>query len=309
MILNTPYQFKLLQETANAGIVEGINKYIVIEYGYIQQTQSLKLKPFETPTGTLNPVILYGSTDCEKSIASFNHPLVNPANKWIALDLRPIVRTSGDTVEIRNASDYALAVTRFILTGLWISEKQSSLYALRLPHIAFAQWLSSNLTRKFGLNMVEQTKLFALSALYYAHQFTNDFNSDDVAKLKLRLKGEIFVDSIVDEVVSDAGNLNNAQDFCLACYKVTKSPRLMGLTFGVLTNVLANNWYSTQGSELALLSLEHPPTWISLVNACCTTKSYRNSFISKVVDGKNKRGAAEDFIKGINMLTASQKGD
>lgn len=311
MILRNPYQFKLLEPQRNTSVIEHVNKYIVIEYGYIQASQSLRLKPFETPTGVLKPVILYGGTDVEKDIPAFNHPLINERNNWIALDLRALVRSSGagGTLEVRNASDYALSVTKFILSGQWAAGKQSSLYALRLPHVAFAEWLSSNLTRKFGLNITEQVKLFVLAAIYYAHQFTDEFTSDDLGKLKLRLQGEVFFPDMIDQVALDAGDLNNTEDFCQACYKVTQSPRLQGLSFGVLTNVLANNWYSTQGSELAMLSLEHPPTWISLVGACVTTKSYRNSYISKVVDGKNKKGAADDFLKGINMLTNLQKGD
>jgi hypothetical protein len=309
MLLHHPYDFKLLQSQRHSASAEHINRYIVIEYGYIRETQSLKLKDFATVKGVLKPVILYGGTDVEKDIPAFHHPLLNEKNNWLALDLRALVRSSDSGVQVRNASDYALSVSRFILSGLWLGDKQASMYTLKLAHIAYAEWLSTNLTRKFGLNITEQIKLFVLSALYYSHQFTDSFDADDLGKLKLRLQGEVFVESIIDEVAADAGVLNNTEDFCAACYRVTQSPRLQGLTFGVLVNVLSNNWFSTQGNELALLSLEHPPTWISLVSACLTSKSYRNSYISKVVEGKNKRGAGEDFLKGFNMLIGAQKGE
>lgn len=308
MILRDPYQFKLLQLHQDPRIVNHVNNYIVTEYGYMRENQLLRVKNFETATGTLKPVILYGTTSAEKDIPAFHHPLVNEKNNWIALDLRAFVRPSvlGGPLEPRNASDYAMAVSRFILSGMWLSDKQGAMYGLRLAQVSFAEWLSTNLSRKFGLNMAEQVKLFALSALYYANLFTNHFSEDDVTKLKLRLKNEIFAESIIDEIAGDAGKLDNIEEFCVACYSVTKSPRLQGLNLGVLVNVLSNNWFSTQGNELPLLALEHPPTWISMVSACVTTKSYRNSYISKVVEGKNKKGAAEEFNKALNAIVHAQ---
>lgn len=311
MILRDPYQFKLLQAHRDTRIVDSINNYIITEYEYLRESQPLKIKDFVTETGVLKPVMLYGITSAEKEIPAFHHPLINAKNNWIALDLRSLVRVSPEDGQVtpRNASDYALGITRFVLTGLWAAGKQSSLYAFRLPHLSFAEWLSTNLTRKFGLNITDQIKLFALSALYYSHQFKNNFDEEDVSKLKIRLQGEIFVESIIDDVVSAAGDLNNIDDFCIACFKVTNSPRLQGLTTNVLINVLANNWYSTQGGDLAMLSLEHPPTWISLVSSCLTTKTYRASYISKVVEGKNKRGSGDEFLKDLNALVKTQTGE
>lgn len=308
MILRDPYQFKLLQPQQDPRIFNYVNTYIVTEYSYLRSNQLLKVKSFETAVGNVNPVILYGTTSVEKDVPVFNHPLINEKNNWIALDLRAFVRPStlGGPVEPKNASDYAMAVMRFVLTGMWLSDKQGAMYGLRLPHVSFAEWISSNLVRKFGLTMTDQVKLFALAAIYYANLFTNNFTEDDLIKLKLRMKNEIFVESIIDEVASSVGKLDSIEDFCAACYEVTKSPRLQGLNLGVLINVLSNNWFSTQGAELPLLALEHPPTWISMVASCVTTKSYRNSYISKVVEGKNKKGAAEEFIKALNAIVYTQ---
>lgn len=309
MILRNPYNFKLLSAQNHKTVIDAINEYIVVEYGYLKSAQALQIKDFETQQGPLKPVILYGLTGIESSVAAFNHPLINQANHWIALDLRAFVRIEAGKAEPKNASDYALALTKFVLTGMWVADKQASIYALKLPHVTFAEWLSTSLTRKFGLNVTDQIRIFALAALYYAHLFVDEFTADDVLKLKLRLKNEIFVEGVIDEVVLAAGKLDTVEDFCGACFNVTKSPRLKGMSLGILINVISNNWYSIQGSELAMLSLEHPPTWVSLVNACLTTKSYRNSYVGKIVDAKDKRGAGEELLKGVNMLTQLYKGD
>lgn len=309
MILRNPYSFKLLSAQSHKTTIDAINEYIVVEYGYLKSSQALQLKDFQTQLGALKPVILYGLTGIESNIPAFNHPLINEANHWIALDLRAFVRITEGKPEPKNASDYALSLTKFILTGMWVADKQSSIYSLKLPHLAFAEWISTSLTRKFGLNITDQIRIFVLAAIYYAQLFVDEFTAEDLLKLKLRLKNEIFVEDVIDEVASSIGQLKEVEDFCEACFTVTKSPRLKGMSLGILINVISNSWFSIQGSELAMLSLQHPPTWVSLVNACLTTKSYRNSYIGKIVDAKDKRGAGEELLKGVNMLTQLYKGD
>lgn len=311
MILINPYQFKPLELQYDPRIIEHVNRYIITDYANMQNNQLYRVNNFDTPTGTLKPVILYGTTESEKEVPSFKHPVINHKNNWIALDLRGYVRQSekGGPVQAKNASDIGLVLTRFVLTGLWLEERQTAVYGLKLAHISFAEWLSSNLVRKFGLNITDQIKLFTLAAIYYRSLFTNSFNEEDLDKLKLRLQGEIFVPSIIDEVASIALPLESIDDFCTACYKVTNSPRLQGFSLGVLMNVLTNNWFGTDGQELTTLSLVHPPTWVSLVDASMRSRSYRNNYIAKVVDGKNKKGAGAEFLQAITPLVRLKLGD
>lgn len=310
MILRDPYQFKFLHLLNNADVVNNINNYIVTEYGYLKDTQLFQPKEITTDIGSIKPVILYGLTAAEQHIPSFNHPIYSTKNKWIALDLRQLVKKDPATGKavVRNVSDYSLVTLKFILTCNWFAGKESMLYTLKLPHIAYAEWLSTNITRKFGLNMTEQVQLFVLAAIYYATLFTNTFEADDVQKLTLRLKNEIFVQNLFDDVIAKCGTLNSIDDFCKACYSVTESPRLKGFDTAVLMNIMPNNWFSVAGNELAVLSLCHPPTWISLVYSSLVSKTYKSCYIAKVVEDKNKRGSGAEFLKELEVMIKSQTG-
>lgn len=305
MILKEPYEFRSLKLVNNSNTITNINKYITIDYIYIKEKEKLKIKSFSDLHVTLNPVILYGLSDIEKEIPFFSHPIINTQHKWIALDLRPYVKLSDDkqTYEIKNESEYALAIHRFILTGLWYTGKQNSLYGLKLGHFAFASWVSDNLTRKFGLDLNNQLQLRVLALIYYSHLFTDSFDEDDFNKLVIRSKEDVLVPSILEEVNSKIKSLENIDDFCQACYDVTGNIRLKGLDYTVLINILGSNWIGSSGKELALLSLEHPPTWLSLVYASLTQRSFKKNFIATVVDKLDKRGKGEEFTKELFNLT------
>lgn len=311
MILINPYEFELLQLYNHSATVDAINNYIVTEYGYLRDNQLFRPKDLNSPTGLIKPVVLYGLTSTEQHVPTFAHPLYSAKNGWVALDLRQVVKVDAATsqVSVRNASDYSLMTLKFILTCDWFAQKYNLLYGLKFPHLVYAEWLSGSLTRKFGLSMAEQVQLFTLSSIYYATLFTNSFGQDDIQKLSLRLKNEIFASGLIEEVHERAGKLESLEDFCTACYTVTESPRLKGLNPSVLLNALSNNWFSVGGNELAVLSLRHPPTWVSLVYASLTSKSYRNCYIAKVAEDKNKRGVGQEFLKELEAIVKTQTGE
>lgn len=311
MILIEPYEFKILNLLNNSQIIFNINKYITIDYTFIRDKEKIKIKPFKNDYVTLTPVILYGLSDIEKEITPFNHPIINKEGKWIALDLRTVVRLSADkeNFEIKNDNEFNLSLQRFILTGMWVIGKENSLYNLKFPHFCFASWLSENLTKKFGLDLNNQLQLRILSLIYYSKLFTNNYNEDNFNKLIVRLREDILIPELINEIYKTAGKLENIDDFCKACYNVTNNIRLKNLDINVLINVLANNWIGLHGKELVLLSLEHPPTWISLVFAALTQRSFNKNVIGTIVNKFNRKGVGDDFLKELVYMTREYKED
>ncbi len=310
MILRNPYDFRSLKLMNNSHTVLNINKYITLDYAYLKEKEKIKIKPFtDHGSVTLNPVILYGLSDIEKEIPSFNHPLINEANNWIALDLRNYVthNASKDDYMVRSESEYNLAIQRFILSGMWYVNRQQPIYSLKLGHFAFANWLSENLTRKFGLDMANQLQLKVLGLIYYSGMFTDHFGQDDFEKLTIRSKEDVLVPSLIQEVYERSGPVGTIEEFCQACYKVTDNIRLKDLDYTVLMNVLGTNWIGSNGKELALLSLSHPPTWLSLVYASLAQRSFKKNFIATVVDRLDKRGKGDEFLNAMFTITNEQR--
>jgi len=299
MILQNPYHFRSLKYFNNKEIITSINRFLAIDYVYLKSKEKLNSIQLAHLGKTLNPVFITGLGESSKDIPSFFHPLISEDNNWIALDLRPFVKLSEDqnSYIVKNQSEYDLNVSRMILTGMWYLGKQSTIYGFTFPHIAFSTWLSDNLARKFGLDMVTELKIKVLAFIYYSRLSTNSYTEDDMTKLIIRAKEDSFMPDIVKEIYQQVTDLEDVDDFCKACYTVTQNVRLKGLDYIGLINVLSNNWIGSEGKQLVLLATEHPPTWISLVHAALTQKAFQRNYITTLIDKLNKKGKGEDFLK------------
>lgn len=309
MILQEPTEFRGLRFTRNPALFNEIERYIITDYAYLKDRQLVNLNDFVGDHFKLKPIVLYGLTNAEKDIPSFGHPLVNKKNGWIALDLRQMVSVNQEQMQatVRNDSEFQFALQRFVLSGMWAVGKYEAVYGLRFPHLVFGDWLASNITRKFGLTMGDEVRLAVLGHIFYACQFTNDFSEDDLAKLKLRLAAEIYTEALVDDVYQTCGKVDTIEEFCAACYKATNNIRVKDFDVAGLFSVVAGNWYGINAGEIGLTSLVHPPTWVAMVFASLTQRSFKSSYVTKRVDGRNKRGVGDEFLKELTHITSSYK--
>lgn len=308
MLLREPYHSKNLKMFNMREAVGEVNRYITLDYAYLKTKEKVRIKTFSGLSGELKPVVLYGMTDSEKEIVPLGHPFFSYENGWVVLDLRNYVRVSnnGEDYEVRNESEYRLALIKYILSSLWGVGKQSSLYSLELAHFSFASWLSDNLASKFGLGLGDQIRLRTLAALYYGRLFSDTIEDDELDKLLIRTKKDMVVPELLKEIHEMAGDMSTIDDFCKMCYKVTGNIRLQGLDYVVLSNIISGNWLGAHGKELSLLALEHPPTWISLVYASVTQRAFKRSFITTIVEKQSKRGKDSDFIRQVEIMSKDQ---
>lgn len=310
MIVKQPYGFRALKWVDTQDTVNAINRYIVTDYSYLQDHEFLKIRSFEGDV-TLKPVMVYGMTDVEKDIQVFNHPLVNLKNDWIALDLRQVVSLDRETgkLRIRSEGEYQLFVQRFILSGMWATGKQSAVYAFKFPHIVYGEFVSASLARKFGLHMGDQIRLKVLACLYYASLFTEQLTDDDLDKLRIRLKNEVLVDDILDDIFKERDLMTSLDGFGQACYNVTGNIRLKHLDYNVLVTVFSTSWFGLNAKEMILLAMDHPPTWCALVYSCLTQRSFKNSGLAKTVEQKDKKDAGKEFLDELIYHTKTYKVD
>ncbi len=177
------------------------------------------------------------------------------------------------------------------------------MYGLKFAHFAFANWISENIGRKFGLNLGDQLQVKVLATIYYATLFSDNYEPEDIDKLVIRTKDEIAIPSIIKEVFEKikggVGGISTIDGFCSACYDVTGNVRLKGLDYAVLVSVLANTWVGANGKDLVLLSLEHPPTWISLVHSSLTMRNFHKTVIATAVTRMDKRGKGQEFLNSL----------
>lgn len=309
MILTDPYKARTLKLINTKGINSEVLKYITIDYPYILENQKVNISPFQDTNGWTDykTVVLYGFSHTENEIIPVDHPFFLEGEGVGILDLRKYVNVGEDyQVTIRNDAEYNLALVRYILSGLWKTGCYSQVYSLELAHAAFASWLSDNLTHKFGLSLGDNVKLRVLASIYYRRLFTDKVEEDELEKLQIRTKKDLIVPDLLKEIHPIVEKMSTIDDFCEACFEVTQNVRLKGLDYTVLANILSNNWLGALGRELTLLSLEHPPTWVSLVYMALTQRVYKRTFVTSTIDKLGKRGRDQEFVKQIESIVKNK---
>lgn len=312
MYLQNPYDFRTLKLLKTDDIISAVNRYIVTDLAfYSSNTNPFNISSFHFTGDYLQPVVLYGKSPMEKDIPIFGHPLYNRNNKWLAVDLRQCTKIDKESgkVEIRNQAEFSFAVCRFVLSGLWCTDRGQALYNNHLPMLVYGDWLSQNLTRVLGLGMGDQVRLFVLACMFYSTLFTESYGKEEKEKFILKIKNHVAYSDLVEEIVGKVDKLDTIDDFCEMTYKVTDNVRLKNLNFVGLINIISNNWYGLNAGEITAVSLVHPPTWVSLVYAAISERGYRNTNIAKITENRSRRGIGADFVKEIATLVKNNSGE
>jgi hypothetical protein len=280
---------------------------VVVDYPFLDKARLTR--DFLSLDKSVKAVYLTGLGTAEENIANFSHSLLCNES-WLVTDLRPYLNSDRNTgtFVVRNEYEYTLALQRAVLSGKWVIKETNALYNLKFAHDCFAAWLSETLAKRFGLEPGDQLRIQVLCYIYYATLFQDGkLSQDDVKKLMIKIKSNQFITvDLVEEVFKSLQfKLETAEDLCREMYSVTDNVRLKGLTLGVLMNIVATNWYGHNSKDLVGAALEHPPTWIALVYASLNLRSFKNTYISNVVNKLDKRGAGEAFMREYLSETKS----
>jgi len=231
----------------------------------------------------------------------------------IIVDLRAYTRQPKDgswemIKRISNMSEYMLHGSEAVLTYYWVNnEPQHLLTISKLPIAVYADWISQSLRNRFSLDPAEQMKLAVLSAFFYHCLFVKEGVIGEHEKYKLAGGIARSINVAADVVVSILQNVNqidNVDQFCQCIKDVLNNVRLTGLNKGVLYEVIGHSWYGNSLEAMAV-ALEHPPTWLAYLRAACTDRSYKNTFIQKLLQHK-KTADVDQFVKAFhNILVMS----
>lgn len=258
-----------------------------------------------------------GRTTYESDVPGFVHPLIVEAldkKKYLFIDLRPFVRPSPDLAEgeylVKNASEYKLARARLAMNKVWLTTGADALSGLSmLPQNVFAAWVSEAIAHRFALDASDQLKMAIIAHFYYQSLFVQESEFDEALRDKftagcIRSAGRIPA-KFVFETTSKITKLENIQDFCTTVQTILENPRLKDFSSGILIAVLKGSWFGTNAAEMLAVSLEHPPTWISLIYTAMAERTFRNSNLTKITERFSKSGAENYFTRGFVSLAQS----
>ncbi|WP_144106694.1 hypothetical protein [Paraburkholderia sp. BCC1886] len=259
-----------------------------------------------------NIIEIEGMGTTALTVPQFAHPFLLDMNgeKLLAIDVRPFGsydRMKG-AYALRNGVEYALLHRRAQLNDIWINDNPALLRDVSpVAMTVFASWISESVSRRFALDPREQLSLSILSAFHYLSLFTDEAVLDDTLRTKMATQisrgmriGAEDVFAILDEQSAPS---NGIEDFCGTAAEATKSVRLEKFNPGVLISILKGSWFGVNAEEMLAASTEHPPTWLALLMAAHTERTYKNSGLARLVERQAHKDANKQFLRAVLNLT------
>jgi hypothetical protein len=267
---------------------------------------------------------LEGGYSVSDAVPAFAHPLVfmiegvSGKHEHVAFDARPFGRfdTHQNTFILRNSIEHRLEQFRAKLNGIWITENPSLLRDISpLPMSIYASWISESIGRRFSLDPKEQMVLSILAAVLYNSNFESggEVELDERNKLRLtnaitrslRIQGQEVM-NILDKV----SVINSVTEFCRFASDITESIRLKELNPGLLFTILKGTWYGgVNPAELVAVATEHPPTWLAILMAAFSERSYKNSGITKITERNGAHSGGQEYVRAITRLVTEFIGE
>ena len=265
------------------------------------------------PSLNYKPLFLIGRTSEESEIPAFVHPYLvkYKTDEYLVTDLRSF-RTSSEyhserefEVSVRNTTEYALAKSRAALGLMWLGDGVEKIRArFAFAGNIYAAWLSQAIARAYALDFNEQVQIMAVSLYFYHLQFQEEKRLSGRA-LEIAVVHTIKATKIpaaeVYALFEGLGEMETISDYCEQLKTVTESVRLKDFNLAMLLTLVKNTWYGNNAKDLLSVALEHPPTWIAIVFATMTERSFKSSGLYKLIEVQAKRGNSDEFR--MNFMT------
>lgn len=266
----------------------------------------------------IKPILLSNSGSSEANIPYFSHPLLVEdlhKQKYLCGDVRQYIKKDGNAnnalgmFNIKNESEFNLTYNRLALNLIWLTQRPESLRDLSyIPNSIFSSWISEGIANRFALDPKDQMTLAIISSFYYQSLFTefNTFLEEDRQKMAtMIIKATRAPAKMVFDVTDKITKISNVSEFCSTCQGILENPRIENLNAGLLITIIGNSWFGMYAKETLAIALEHPPTWVALVYAALTERTYKKALLSRISERFAGNKGGSDFMRAFTGLVNS----
>jgi hypothetical protein len=243
-------------------------------------------------------------------VPTFAHPIFvkrGEDEEYLVIDVRNFTRLTREGQLVTSAHlDMALSKVRAILSAYWYKNDPLDLLGLGDVQITiFARWLTDVLTRRLALTPETQMRVSVISAYYYLCMFSKDVEIDDKTRIKWASKisqATRVSTEVVLEIIERLQMLLNVHDYVAALTSTSDSARFESFNVGLLFTVAGGSWFGANASEIVACGLEHPPTFIALLERAMKERGYRRTTLGRTVEMSTKRGEDKAFLYNLQRL-------
>jgi hypothetical protein len=243
-------------------------------------------------------------------------PSTRKSESYTVVDIRPFLAnnqlSTGNSLNIRQKDNYEFFVVNGILTNAWINSARRSAFKFLgvAPMAVYSSMISNALERRFALDPSEQLKIAIVAAAFYYRLFDEGVTISEhevVSVTKAIASATRAPVDMIYSVLDDILELKNLDDLINTIKKVIDNPRLDSLNLGTMVTIINSMWYGPYGHEMILASLEHPPTWLTILYSAFTDRSMKHSGVATVADRYKGSKGGDDFIRNMKILVANAK--
>jgi hypothetical protein len=272
----------------------------------------------------INPAatVLTNNNPEEVAVEPFPFPMLidspskgKESESYVVFDGRPFINGNqldeSGQLKIRQRTEYDLSKLMTILTSYWCTNKYNDFKFLsKTPMGLYASLISETIARRFGLDPKDQLIISIVAAAFYSNLFneSNSLTENDKISITPNISSVTYAKSdLVFSTLDKVDSLRDLKDLVTAIKTTTQNPRMDDLNVGVLITILSGTWFGTNGKAIISAALEHPPTWVTLVYAAFTERSYKNSGLSKVADRYRGNKGEIEFSRAMKNLISKAK--
>lgn len=272
----------------------------------------------------LNPAatVLTNTTPEENSVGNFPFPLFfnsptkgKDSDSYVVFDGRPFLSGSqldaAGQLNVRLSTEYNLNKALAILTAFWCSGKYNDFkYLSKTPMAAYSSLISESIARRYGLDPKDQLIISIVAAAFYSNLFNEQKTLTENQKISTvpNIASATFAKSdLIFETLDKFNELSNLKDMVEAIKVSTENPRLNDLNVGIVISIISGTWFGTNGKAIVSASLEHPPTWVTVLYSAFVERSFKNSGLSKVIDKYRGNKGEIEFTRAMKNLFSKAK--
>ena len=308
MFMKSPFDTVALSAVPFKHLIEAVTRALVAA-----ELPTLTVKAGDAEEG-FQIYMVQGGNSFADQVPFFNHPLLfthtagGRNEKVCVIDVRNFGRYNANEKSfiVRAPAEYALAIRRAILTHLWTNGKGNVIRDLSdLPAMTFCALLSESIGHRFSANPFEQSVLATLAAFFYYCQFTDASELGEVESAMLQAKIAKITSvpaTTVAEVLKDVNCLHGIESFVDVVKSKINGPAFENFNLGTLFTLMRGSWFGTGAAEMVGVALEHPPTWISLVDASVASQTYKRTSMARISQRFTRGNIAVSFMRAVDAL-------
>lgn len=290
---------------------------------YIIGTSLINLNYEFKNNDNTNMIFITGCNIEEKELPPFDSPiLIEHRNKInVISDLRKyLVKLEEQPLNVldvaKDTGNAEFIAIRNIVTADYAAE-YIGLYKPYLKNVtsAYSILISHVIDTIIKLNPEERINVELAAAYFYLHSFINpeELKNPDstdyipnlleanlnTIKFSFSLNSKVisnFINKVID--IQYDGTINNLLEYVKRAVGNDKEKLI---NINVVINVLSGLWYGHGGSEVMLISIEHAPTWISLVYTSLSNSNFKRSRLTQILTKYSNKIDVVDFIKRFKL--------